>query len=59
MYTSVHMCCLQTETVGYTVTRFVASDPDFGPAGEVEYSLEQTIPDENTGVICHNITISN
>ena len=50
------MCCLQTETVGHTVARFVASDPDFGPAGEVEYSLEQTMPDENTGVICPNIT---
>ena len=47
---------LQTEPVGATVERFHATDPDFGPEGEVEYSLEQRIPDENTGVIA---TINN
>ena len=44
------VCFVQTEPVGYVVTRFTAQDNDLGPSGEVRFSLEQSVPDRSTGV---------
>lgn len=53
---------IQTEPVGYVVTRFTAIDNDLGPAGEFIFSMTQSVPDLDNGVtnacMCNCICIS-